>query len=91
MGGVEITLTVILIISCGFCALVIVDRALFSQKIKQIETGMTGKQIQDKLGFEIHFLEINGTNYTAIIQSKLTIFKMKLVFVNGKLVSKQGI
>lgn len=87
--GVNIVYGVILVISCVFCALIVIDRALFSQKLRQIESGMTGKEIQDQTGLMIKILKIEGSAYYAMVSSKLTIFKMRLVFINGRLISKQ--
>ena len=89
MESGEIVLLIILILSCIFCMLIVIDKALFVQKTRNILMGMTGKEIQDNFNLKIYFLSIEGDTYYALIRSKLTIFKMRLVFVNGKLLAKQ--
>ena len=50
---------------------------------------MTGKEIEEQENFRIQILDVKGSTYTARVFSKLTIFKCKLFFQDGKLMSKQ--
>lgn len=90
MSSIEIFLSIVLAISCIFSTLIVIDKAIFVQKTKNIRIGMTGKEVQDETGLKIRFLKIEGNSYYALVQSKLTVFKLRLVFVDGQLLSKQG-
>ena len=50
IGVIEIILSIILAISCIFSTLVVIDKAIFVQKTKNIRIGMTGKEVQDETG-----------------------------------------
>lgn len=88
---VEIIFSIISILSLIFCTVIIIDRTIFTQKMHSIETGMTGKEIQEATGLKIRVTKIEnrGTIYYAKVHSFLTLFKYRLAFCNGKLVSKQ--
>ena len=86
---VEIIFSIISVLSLIFCILVIVDSTIFSQKIKEVRTGMTGKEVQDITNMKLKILKIEGNVYYARISSYLTMFRYRLVFCNGKLISKQ--
>lgn len=86
----EIFFSIVSILSLIFCILVIVDMTLFSHKIRIITTGMTGKEIQVSTGLKLKILKIEpGNVYYARINSHLNFFRYRLVFYNGKLISKQ--
>ena len=86
---VEIIFSIISILSLIFCILVIVDSTIFSQKIKEVRTGMTGKQVQEATNMKIRILKVEGNVYYARLSSYLTMFRYRLVFCNGRLLSKQ--
>ena len=47
------------------------------------------EEIEEQENFRIQILDVKGSTYTARVFSKLTIFKCKLFFQDGKLMSKQ--
>ena len=59
-------------------------------KVNSIITGMTGRQIEKITGLKVYILDVSdgGKTYYATIRSRLTIFKYRLVFFEGKLLSK---
>ena len=85
----EIFFSIVLIVSCVFCILVVMDRAIFAQRTKTVEIGMTGKEVQQNTGLKLKIINVEGNNYTAILFSTSTFFKLRLVFTNGRLISKQ--
>lgn len=84
----EIFFSIVSILSLAFCTLVIIDRIVFMQSMKAIDRGMTGKEIQEMSGLKIEIVKVSGNTYYGIVKSKMTIFKYKLMFLDGKLVSK---
>ena len=86
---IEIIFSIFSIASLLFFTLVVIDRVIFENKLKTVAEGMTGAQIQESSGLKLEILKVSGNTYYARIQSRLTIFKCRLIFLNGKLVSKQ--
>lgn len=86
----EIFFAIIAMLALGFCIIVIIDRAIFNYKVNTIITGMTGRQIENLTGLKVYILDVSdgGKTYYATIRSKLTIFRYRLVFFEGKLLSK---
>lgn len=85
----EIFFSIAAVASLVFCSVMIVDRTIFKKRLADTPLGLTGKEIQERTGFQFEILSVNGNSYAVRVKSKLTIFKCKLVFVNGKLISKQ--
>lgn len=85
----EIIFSIIAVLSLIFCVVIIVDRTIFLRKLKEVEVGMTGKQVEEAAGYPLQIVSIEGTSYQAVVKSFLTIFKYRLVFYNGRLVTKQ--
>lgn len=85
----EVIFSIIAVLSLVFCVVIIVDRTIFTRKIKEIEVGMTGKEVEEAAGYPLQIVSIEGTSYQAVVRSFLTIFKYRLIFYNGKLVTKQ--
>ena len=87
----EIAFGIISAIALVVCIVIIVDKAIFKRKVRLIEIGNTGAEIKEntKLRFIIKKVIANGS-YEAEVYSKLTIFKMRLIFSNGHLISKIG-
>lgn len=85
----EIFFSIVSILSLIFCILVIVDMTIFSSKMRNVSSGMTGKEIQDATGLKLKILKIESGVYYARIVSSLSFFHYRLVFCNGKLISKQ--
>ena len=86
---IELVFSIISILSLVFCILVMTDMIIFLQKVKEIKTGMTGKEIQRITGLKLKIIRIESNVYYAQIISHFTMFKYRLVFCNGKLISKQ--
>lgn len=86
---VEIFFSIISILSLAFCSIIIIDKSLFTQKLRNIEFGMTGKEVQEAANIRLEIVKIDGNIYYARIKSYLSLFKYRLVFCNGKLFSKQ--
>lgn len=84
----EIFFSIVAILSLLFCSVVIIDRTIFDKKIREIETGMTGKDVERVTGRKLQIIKIEKNAYYARLTSTLTIFKYRLVFYNGTLVSK---
>lgn len=84
----EIFFSIVSLASLVFCTLIIVDRVVFMQALKMVSVGMTGQEIQEISGLKVMILRVSGNTYYGRVQSKLSIFKYRLVFLNGKLVSK---
>lgn len=87
--GLEITFSIISVLSLIICLAIMIDRTLFMSKIRDVRSGMTGKQIQNLTGLKIKVIKVDGTVYYAIVSSYMTIFRYRLVFCNGKLINKQ--
>lgn len=85
----EIFFTIIAIASLVFCVFVVVDKVIFDRVIKDIPTGSTGKDIQARTNHKLRIVKIEKESYQAIITSRLTLFKYRLIFFKGKLISKQ--
>lgn len=85
----EIVFSIISILSLIFCTAVMIDMTLFNSKIRDVRTGMTGKEIQRQTNLKLKILKVDGNVYYAQIISTLTMFKYRLVFCNGRLISKQ--
>lgn len=85
----EIFFSILTVLALIFCVCIIIDRTIFDRRIKSIKTGMTGKEVEKASGYKIQVLSIDKNTYYARVQSTLTIFKYRLVFFNGKLISKQ--
>lgn len=86
----EIFFSIITVLSLVFCIGIIIDKTIFDMQTRNIETGMTGKEIEAVSKCKVYVISIKNNNtYYARIQSKLTIFKYRLVFFNGRLISKQ--
>lgn len=86
---IEIIFAIISVLSLLFCAAVIIDRAIFSQKVADIMTGMTGREIQDATKLKVEITEVKGNVFYARVRSTLSIFRYRLAFCNGRLISKQ--
>ena len=85
----EIFFSILAVLSLTFCTFIVVDKTVFDRKLKRLKIGMTGKEIEEQENFRIQILDVKGSTYTARVFSKLTIFKCKLFFQDGKLMSKQ--
>ena len=85
----EILFSILAVGALIFCVVMIVDKTVFDKKIKEIGLGLTGKEIQDMTGKKLKIVKVEGNSYQAIVMSTLTIFKYRLVFFEGKLISKQ--
>lgn len=85
----EIFFSILAVLSLIFCAFIVIDKTVFDRKLKRLKIGMTGKEIEEQENFRIQILDVKGLTYTARVFSKLTIFKCKLFFQDGKLMSKQ--
>lgn len=86
---VEIFFAVVSVLSLVFCTAVIIDKAIFTQKVRDIMTGMTGRQIQELTGLKLQITKVSGNVFYARVSSGLSVFKYRLAFCNGKLISKQ--
>ena len=84
----EIFFSIVSLASLVFCTGIITDRVIFMNSMKMISVGMTGQEIQEISGLKITIIKISGKTYYGQVQSKLSIFKYRLVFLNGKLISK---
>ena len=84
----EIFFSIVAVLSLLFCSVVIIDRTIFEKKIKDIQTGMTGKEVEEVTGRKLQILKVERTTYYARLTSALTIFRYRLVFFNGRLISK---
>jgi len=71
-----------------FCATIIIDRTIFTQRVKKIIVGKTGKEIQEETGLTVTILKVDGKKFYASVKSILGIFSYTLVFYNGTLISK---
>lgn len=85
----EIFFSIIAVLSLIFCIGIIIDRTIFDRKMRNIQVGMTGKEIEAASGYKLLVLKVDKNTYYARIQSTFTVFKYRLVFFNGKLISKQ--
>lgn len=85
----EIIFAILSVLSLVFCVAVMIDMTIFNSKIRDVKSGMTGKEIQRITNLKLKILKIDGNVYYAQIISTLTMFKYRLVFCNGKLISKQ--
>lgn len=85
----EIFFGIIAILSLVFCSVVIIDKTIFDNKIRNIDSGMTGKEVQEAAGRKLEIVKIEGNTYYARIKSHLRFFRYRLVFFNGRLISKQ--
>lgn len=84
----EIVFGIISVLALVFCIIIVLDRALFMYKIKKIKNGMTGRQIENETNLRLRIFKIEGNSYNAQVISMLTIFKYRLTFFEGKLISK---
>lgn len=85
----EIFFSIVAVLSLLFCSVIIVDKTLFDRKIHYIESGMTGKEVEKVCGRKLEVLKVEKDTYYARLTSYLTIFHYRLVFFNGRLISKQ--
>lgn len=76
------------IIAVLFCAVVITDKIIFDKKLARIESGMTGKQVQQAANIKLKIIRIEQNMYYARISSPFSIFKYQLIFRDGKLLQK---
>ena len=79
------------IIAVLFCAVVITDKIIFDKKLARIESGMTGKQVQQSANIKLKIIRIEQNMYYARISSPFSIFKYQLIFRDGKLLQKHRI
>lgn len=86
---VEVFFAIVSILSLLFCSAVIIDKTVFTQKVREISAGMTGREIQNITGLKVKITEVKGNVFYARINSTLSLFRYRLAFCNGKLVSKQ--
>lgn len=84
----EIFFSIIAVLSLIFCSVVVIDKTIFDKRIKDIETGMTGKEVEKVTGRKLEILKLEKDTYYARLTSILTIFRYRLVFFNGRLISK---
>lgn len=84
----ELFFGIVSILSMLFAAVVLVDKTIFTYHIRQATRGMTGKQIQEITGLKLKIYKVDGKTYYALVHSTLTMFKYRLVFYEGKLLSK---
>ena len=83
----DIFLSIIAIIGACLAILLVIDKAVFTSRLKYVKVGMTGREIQD-MGFKLYITEISDKEngiYYAVICSRSTIFKKELSFSKGKL------
>lgn len=85
----EIFFSILAVLSLIFCSVIIIDRTIFDKRIRDIENGMTGKEVEKVTGRKLQIIKIEKDTYYARLTSILTIFKYRLVFFNGRLISKQ--
>lgn len=85
----EIFFSIVAVLSLIFCSVIIIDRTIFDKRIRDIENGMTGKEVEKVTGRKLQIIKIEKDTYYARLTSILTIFKYRLVFFNGRLISKQ--
>jgi hypothetical protein len=85
----EIFFSIVAILSLVFCTLVIIDKTIFDSKIREIDNGMTGKEVQNVSGKKLEIIKIDGNTYYARIKSSMKFYRYRLVFFNGRLISKQ--
>lgn len=89
MSALEIIFTILAVLSLLFLVAVVVDKTIFDRRLKDAKKGMTGKEVQKNTGFKMKVIQIEGNQYTAEVRSFITLFKCKLIFVNGRLIIKQ--
>lgn len=85
----EIFFSIVAVLSLIFCSVIIIDKTIFDKRIRDIENGMTGKEVEKVTGRKLQIIKIERDTYYARLTSILTIFKYRLVFFNGRLISKQ--
>ena len=85
----EIFFSIVAVLSLIFCSVIIIDKTIFDKRIRDIENGMTGKEVEKVTGRKLQIIKIEKDTYYARLTSILTIFKYRLVFFNGRLISKQ--
>ena len=85
----DVVFTIFFMLCLIIFIILIIDNVIFRSKTSMIETGMTGKEIQERTGLKVIIVSVQGNVYYARIQSKLTLFSYRLAFSNGRLVSKQ--
>ena len=85
----EIFFSIVAVLSLVFCSVIIIDKTIFDKRIRDIENGMTGKEVEKVTGRKLQIIKIEKDTYYARLTSILTIFKYRLVFFNGRLISKQ--
>ena len=85
----EIFFSIVAVLSLIFCSVIIIDRTIFDKRIRDIENGMTGKEVEKVTGRKLQIIKLEKDTYYARLTSILTIFKYRLVFFNGRLISKQ--
>lgn len=85
----EVFFSILAIASLIFCSVIIIDKTIFDKRLRDVESGMTGKEVEQKTGRKLEILKIESGSYYARISSILRIFHYRLVFLNGRLISKQ--
>jgi len=85
----ELVFSILAIASLIFCSVIIIDKTIFDKRLRDVETGMTGREVERKTGRRLEILKIENGSYYARLSSILRIFHYRLVFFNGKLISKQ--
>lgn len=85
----EIFFCILAVLSLIFCSVVVVDKTIFDLNMRKIDPGMTGKEIERETGRKVTIVSIEKDRFYARIVSPLTLFRYRLIFINGKLVSKQ--
>lgn len=89
MSALEVIFTILAVLSMLFFIMIVVDKTIFDRRLKDAKKGMTGKEIQNKTGFTMRVIQAEGNQYTAEVRSFITLFKCKLIFVDGRLLTKQ--
>ena len=85
----EIFFGVLTAVSLLVCIVLVIDATIFRYTTKEIHIGMTGEEVQETLGRKIRVVKVSGKNsYIAIATSRTTLFKCRLIFVDGKLMNK---
>lgn len=85
----ELVFSILAVASLIFCSVVIIDKTIFDKRLRDVESGMTGYEVERKTGKCLEILKIEGGTYYARVSSILKIFHYRLVFFNGRLISKQ--
>lgn len=81
-----IILAVALTILIVVLTIVIMEKIFFSRRMKRIQPGMTGKDIEHVTGYKLRVMDVDPmkNTFTARVRSPLRLFSYNLYFRNGR-------